>query len=185
MYVRWPGAVKRSPEEARLFYYEFTSTALWPVLFSLLDRARFTGESWAALPAGQRGLRRGDVRGGRPGRAGMGERLPPHAPGGPSPRRPAEGREAGPLVGFRVSWLDFKLGLRMLLRFSGLTLVATLAIGFVIMLGAGTYDFFEKRVKQITMGLAGGALLLIVLGAWFTRQVSVSPSTTHAVMFVA
>ncbi len=88
-------------------------------------------------------------------------------------------------MGFRVSWLDFKLGLRMLLRFSGLTLVATLAIGFVIMLGAGTYDFFEKRVKQITMGLAGGALLLIVLGAWFTRQVSVSPSTTHAVMFVA
>lgn len=34
------------PEEARRFYYEFTSTALWPVLFSLLDRARFTGASW-------------------------------------------------------------------------------------------------------------------------------------------
>jgi glucosylglycerol-phosphate synthase len=35
-----------SPEEANRFYYEFTSTALWPVLFSLLDRARFTVESW-------------------------------------------------------------------------------------------------------------------------------------------
>ena len=34
------------PDEARRFYYDFTSTALWPVLFSLLDRARFTGEAW-------------------------------------------------------------------------------------------------------------------------------------------
>ena len=41
--------VRRIPlaaEEARRFYYDFTSTALWPVLFSLLDRARFTQESW-------------------------------------------------------------------------------------------------------------------------------------------
>jgi glucosylglycerol-phosphate synthase len=35
-----------SPDEARRFYYDFTSTALWPVLFSLLDRARFTLEAW-------------------------------------------------------------------------------------------------------------------------------------------
>lgn len=35
------------PGEAERFYYDFTSTALWPVLFSLLDRARFTGEAWA------------------------------------------------------------------------------------------------------------------------------------------
>jgi glucosylglycerol-phosphate synthase len=34
------------PEEARRFYYDFTSTALWPVLFSLLDKARFTKEAW-------------------------------------------------------------------------------------------------------------------------------------------
>ncbi|MGH7503999.1 MAG: alpha,alpha-trehalose-phosphate synthase (UDP-forming) [Longimicrobiales bacterium] len=36
------------PDEARRFYYDFTSTALWPVLFSLLDRARFTVEAWDA-----------------------------------------------------------------------------------------------------------------------------------------
>lgn len=36
-----------APDEAERFYYDFTSTALWPVLFSLLDRARFTGEAWA------------------------------------------------------------------------------------------------------------------------------------------
>ncbi|HEX7051936.1 MAG TPA: trehalose-6-phosphate synthase [Longimicrobiales bacterium] len=34
------------PEEARRFYYDFTSTAIWPVLFSMLDRARFTHASW-------------------------------------------------------------------------------------------------------------------------------------------
>ncbi|MQA92704.1 MAG: trehalose-6-phosphate synthase [Gemmatimonas sp.] len=33
-------------DEARRFYYEFTSSAIWPVLFSLLDRARFTLDSW-------------------------------------------------------------------------------------------------------------------------------------------
>lgn len=41
--------VRRIPlaaEEARRFYYDFTSTALWPVLFSLLDRARFTAAAW-------------------------------------------------------------------------------------------------------------------------------------------
>src|SRR5690606_7997496 len=34
------------PDEARRFYYDFTSTAIWPVLFSLLDRARFTQAAW-------------------------------------------------------------------------------------------------------------------------------------------
>src|SRR5690606_20191362 len=33
-------------EEANRFYYDFTSTALWPVLFSMLERARFTSEAW-------------------------------------------------------------------------------------------------------------------------------------------
>ncbi|HEX6926856.1 MAG TPA: trehalose-6-phosphate synthase [Longimicrobiaceae bacterium] len=35
-----------SPEKAERFYYDFTSTALWPVLFSLLDKARFTQSAW-------------------------------------------------------------------------------------------------------------------------------------------
>ncbi len=55
-HLRVPGAeaadaytVRRIPlteGEARRFYYDFTSTAIWPVLFSLLDRARFTAEAW-------------------------------------------------------------------------------------------------------------------------------------------
>lgn len=36
------------PDEARLFYYDFTSTALWPVLFSLPGRARFRMDAWEA-----------------------------------------------------------------------------------------------------------------------------------------
>jgi len=35
-----------TPAEADRFYYDFTSTALWPVLFSMLDRARFTRAAW-------------------------------------------------------------------------------------------------------------------------------------------
>ena len=35
-----------STAESERFYYDFTSTAIWPVLFSLLDRARFTEAAW-------------------------------------------------------------------------------------------------------------------------------------------
>lgn len=41
--------IRRIPlaaDEAERFYYDFTSTAIWPVLFSMLDRARFTTEAW-------------------------------------------------------------------------------------------------------------------------------------------
>ena len=44
-------------------------------------------------------------------------------------------------LGPSVSWLDFKLGLRMLVRFPGLTLVAGMAIAFAIGMGAGSYQF--------------------------------------------
>ncbi len=43
--------VRRIPldaEEARLFYYDFTSTALWPILFSMPGRARFSMAAWQA-----------------------------------------------------------------------------------------------------------------------------------------
>lgn len=35
-----------TPDKASSFYYDFTSTALWPVLFSMLDKARFTQAAW-------------------------------------------------------------------------------------------------------------------------------------------
>ena len=43
-----------------------------------------------------------------------------------------------------VSWLDFKLGFRMLVRFPGLTLVGGLAIAFAVWVGAGTFEFITQ-----------------------------------------
>jgi predicted permease len=50
------------------------------------------------------------------------------------------GREARGLAWFdaaRVSWLDFKLGGRMIARYPGLTVMAALAIGIAVAIGAG------------------------------------------------
>ena len=54
---------------------------------------------------------------------------------------------AGPrgdfLSGVRVSWLDFRLGLRMLVRFPGLTVVAGVAIAFAIAISTATFEFWK------------------------------------------
>ena len=41
------------------------------------------------------------------------------------------------------SWLDFKLGFRMLGRYPGLTLVGGFAMAFAIWIGAGTFEVLE------------------------------------------
>jgi len=46
--------------------------------------------------------------------------------------------------GGSVSWLDFKLGLRMLVRYPGLTALGGLAIAFAIFVGAGTFEFLTQ-----------------------------------------
>ena len=61
---------------------------------------------------------------------------------GPAPRRPKEAAEEDVLTGVGVSWLDFKLGFRMLIKYPGLTIVASLAIAFAISVGVGTFEFF-------------------------------------------
>ncbi|HJU65396.1 MAG TPA: permease prefix domain 1-containing protein, partial [Gemmatimonadaceae bacterium] len=47
----------------------------------------------------------------------------------------------------RVSWLDFKLGFRMLARYPGLTLVGGLAMAFAIWVGAGTFELVRQIVR--------------------------------------
>jgi predicted permease len=47
----------------------------------------------------------------------------------------------------RVSWLDFRLGFRMLARYPGLTLVGGLAIAFAIWVGAGTFELATQVVR--------------------------------------
>ena len=48
------------------------------------------------------------------------------------------------LRSFRFSWLDFKVGLRMLARYPGLTLVGTVAIAVAIALGALYFEAVDK-----------------------------------------
>jgi putative ABC transport system permease protein len=44
------------------------------------------------------------------------------------------------------SWLDFKLGVRLLVKYPGLTLVGGLAIAFAIAVGAATFEFVRQVV---------------------------------------
>ena len=46
----------------------------------------------------------------------------------------------------QVSWLDMKLGLRMLVKYPGLTIMATLSIAFAIWIGAGTFEFVKQAI---------------------------------------
>ena len=44
-----------------------------------------------------------------------------------------------------ISWLDFKLGLRMLVKHPGLTLVGGLAIAFGIGAGAASFEIVSRE----------------------------------------
>src|SRR5687768_10288467 len=55
----------------------------------------------------------------------------------------------------RVSWLDFKLGFRMLARYPGLTVVGGIAMAFAIWLGAGTFELMSQ-VMRPKLPLADG-----------------------------
>ena len=46
----------------------------------------------------------------------------------------------------RVSWLDFKLGFRMLARYPGLTIVGGLAMAFAIWIGASTFEIMTQAM---------------------------------------
>jgi predicted permease len=47
----------------------------------------------------------------------------------------------------RISWLDFKLGFRMLAKYPGLTIVGGLAIAFAIAAGAGAFEFINQMLS--------------------------------------
>jgi predicted permease len=48
--------------------------------------------------------------------------------------------------GMRFSWLDLKLGLRMLVKYPGLTIVGGLSMAFAIWVGAGTFEAIRQLV---------------------------------------
>ena len=47
----------------------------------------------------------------------------------------------------RFSWLDFKLGFRMLSKYPGLTVVGGIAIAFAILVGAVSFEFMMKLAR--------------------------------------
>ncbi len=59
---------------------------------------------------------------------------------------PPNGRPLKPSRTTWVSWLDFKLGFRMLVRYPGLTVVGGLAMAFAILVGASTFEFLNQIV---------------------------------------
>ena len=78
-----------------------------------------------------------------------------------------EGREARglrPFDGLRVSWLDVKLGFRMLVKYPGLTLVGGLAMAFAIAVGAAGFELITQ-VADPTLPLPGGDRI-VAIRAW-------------------
>jgi putative ABC transport system permease protein len=49
----------------------------------------------------------------------------------------------------RFSWLDFKLGLRMLVKYPGLTLVGGLAMAFAIAVGAAAFEAIRQVARPV------------------------------------
>jgi hypothetical protein len=49
----------------------------------------------------------------------------------------------------KVSWLDFKLGFRMLVKYPGLTIIGALAMAFAIWVGAGAFEFVRQGASPV------------------------------------
>ena len=64
-------------------------------------------------------------------------------------------RRRGGLMRMGLSWLDFKLGFRMLSRYPMLTVVGSLAMAVAIGVGAGTFEVIT-RVTDPSLPLPGG-----------------------------
>ena len=61
----------------------------------------------------------------------------------------------------RVSWLDFKLGFRMLVRYPGLTIVGGLAMAFAIWVGSATFEMATQIIRP-TIPLPDGNRIVAI-----------------------
>jgi putative ABC transport system permease protein len=61
----------------------------------------------------------------------------------------------------RVSWLDFKLGFRMLARYPGLTVVGGIAMTFAIAIGAAVFEFIAQMLHP-TLPLDEGNRIIAI-----------------------
>lgn len=76
-----------------------------------------------------------------------------------------------------MSWLDFKLGLRMLIRYPMLTLVAGVAMAIAIGTGAGTFEIVKRAISP-TLPFAEGDRI-VGLSFWDRANSSQRPLTTY------
>jgi hypothetical protein len=88
-----------------------------------------------------------------------------------------EARGLGPLDGLRVSWLDFKLGVRMLVKYPGLTLVGGLAFAFAIWVAAGAFEF-AGQVLSPRLPLPDGERI-VALESWDAAAGRAEPRVLH------
>lgn len=82
-------------------------------------------------------------------------------PGGPAVHARADVASATSRVGIRrylpaVSWIDVKLGLRMLVKYPGLTLVSGLAMAVTIAVAIGTFSLFQDFLLRPVVPLDEG-----------------------------
>lgn len=92
----------------------------------------------------------------------------------PSGRRAiAAARRHGPTV----SWLDFKLGLRMLVKYPGMTIVAGLAIAFTVTLGVTGFEFASDWMSPRIPLPAGDRL--VEIGKYDRFRTNEDPRLLH------
>jgi hypothetical protein len=89
----------------------------------------------------------------------------------------AEVRDARWLAWLPRRSLDFKLGVRMLVKYPGLTLVGGLAMAFAIWVGAGAFEFVSQVVSP-TLGLDEGERV-VALRNWDAAAGRVQPRAVH------
>jgi predicted permease len=91
--------------------------------------------------------------------------------------RGAESRGLKRIDGLRVSWLDFKLGFRMLARYPGLTLVGGVAMAFAIWIGAGVFELVTQVLRP-AIPLPDGNRI-VAIGNWDAEHNRPEPRIAH------
>ena len=76
-----------------------------------------------------------------------------------------------------LSWLDFKLGFRMLFRYPMLTVVGSLAMAVAIAVGAGTFEIIT-RVTNPSLPFPDGDRI-VGLNYWHQAEYGVRPPSTY------
>ena len=74
-----------------------------------------------------------------------------------------------------LSWLDFKLGFRMLSRYPMLTVVGSLAMAVAIAVGAGTFEVI-RRVIDPSLPLPDGDRI-VGLNYWHRAESGARPAS--------